>query len=147
MSTTRKDLIDDYDIDPRLAASSGPRETLHRRLLVQKAECPHHILASHAGADTPRYRGFLEDREDVVEWPSSAHVGDQIVHLHQRVAEHTENPLEDETVGWTVVRLTEDSVVLRNQPDWSRRIEVDFSEFSERFEAEYLPNGEPRFGY
>lgn len=149
--TTRNDLREKYRIDPKLAGHSGRRRLLHERQLVSKARTTSAVLAEQDGAVTPKNRSYLDDYTEAVPWPSIVHIDGQPVHLHQRIREDTsDNPLLDdgETVEWTVVRLTEDTVVMRNQPDWKKKREVSHETFAEDFKPLTVDDGRfPKLAY
>jgi len=154
MTNKFADVADDFDIDPSTESyakqSTSPDAGLKARL--QQTTAPLHVLANKGVIDMEELgmRGVLDDHEDAVEWPSIVRIDDaddprgyQAVHLHQRIRERSEDSFgsfgavaeDTETVEWTVVRLTDESVIMRNQPDWRKKREVPRGEFL----AEYEP--------
>jgi len=147
------EVADDFGVDPSVESyatnTSAPDAGLKARL--QQTTVPLHVLDAKGviEMDELGMRSFLDDHTESVDWPSIIRIADSDdprgyvpVHLHQRIKERSEDSFgsfgaveDDETVEWTVVRLTEESVIMRNQPDWKKKREVPREEFL----AEYEP--------
>jgi hypothetical protein len=167
MTTTFSDVTDAYGLDPSTESyatnNTSPDAGLKARL--QQVTVPLHVLAQKGVIDMDELgmRSFLDDHEDAVEWPSIVRIDDPEdprgyvpVHLHQRIRERTEDNSfgsfgaveDDDTVEWTVVRLTEQSVIMRNQPDWAKKREVPHEEFLSEYEPLTVDDGRfPKLSY
>jgi len=153
MTSKFADVADSFNIDPSTESyatnSSSPDAGLKARL--QQTTAPLHVLANKGviNMDELGMRSVLADHEDAVKWPSIIRIADeddprgyQPVHLHQRIRERSEDTFgsfgaveeDTETVEWTVVRLTEESVIMRNQPDWRKKREVSRGKFLSEYE-------------
>lgn len=92
---------------------------------------------------------YVDERlNQTVEFPNRLSTDGGTVHLFQRIEEESQNPLDDETIGWTVTNLEGGVVTAKNQPAWDRTKEIEPSELSkDRYTVKTTSEGLPRFAY
>lgn len=147
---------DEYGIDSA-TKNYGKRGSCDPRKaeIIREANCPPHVLAE-LGMETP---GNAYRPDQAREYPTTvvceSDTEDVRVHLHQDVVEDMDNafgdlgPAEDDTddVVWTVVGLDNGTVDLTVVGDWGKRRSIEYSEFAEDYEPQFLADGAPKFGY
>jgi len=152
MSTT--DAFSDV-LGERISGKADRGVSASRKAQLTSYEAPYAAL-DELGVEIP-HREFNTDA--IREYPTTVALdgggGPLRVSLHQDVRERNDDVFGDfgaadedvEDVTWTVVDLTEETVTLTVVGEWSRRRNVEYTEFPKNYTPLYLSNGEPKWGY
>jgi len=176
MSSTFQDVADEYGIDTATKnyALQG-KARVRRKNAIKEACVPPHVLDAVGFTDPcssyhpenareyPTTKECTSEKEassDEASTNSSSTMTSEDsesvrVHLHQDVREDMDDSFGDfgavsedaDDVVWTVVDLTDGTVTLTVVGEWSRRRNVEYSEFADNYEPITVENGVPRFGY
>jgi len=176
MSSTFQDVADEYGIDTATKnyALQG-KARVRRKNAIKEACVPPHVLDAVGFTDPcssyhpENVREYPTTKECVSEKETSSDESSTnssstmtsegsesvCVHLHQDVRENMVDSFGDfgavsedtDDVVWTVVDLTDGTVTLTVVGEWGKRRNVEYSEFADNYEPQYLADRQPKWGY